>query len=197
LILFADGDRKARLGELTVSATEDIIADHDMAEASARWFRLDWQSMQEHRDGITMDAVGLPPLLNVLAKIAPAVSSAQADRQWLNATRDVHVKTAAVLGVIAVRDLYDVPTTLAAGRAWQRLHLWATSRGLAAQPINQAAERVDREAELGRPPRMAEALAQVTADPAWRPTFIFRMGFADRPARLSPRRPVSAVVSEA
>jgi hypothetical protein len=153
--------------------------------------------MQKHRAGIPMAAVGLPPLINTLVKIAPAVSAEQADRQWLGATRDVHVKTATVLGMIVVRELYDVPTTLKAGQAWQRLHLWATSRGLAAQPINQAAECVDRQAELGRPPRMAEALAQVTADPAWKPTFIFRMGYAGQPAGLSPRRPLSVVVSGA
>jgi nitroreductase len=196
LILFVEGGRKSRLGQLTVSATEEIIADHDMAAASARWFRFDWASLQQQRDGITLDAVGLPPLINAAAKILPVPTPEQADRQWLEATRDVHVKTATVLGLIAVRDLYDQPTTLAAGQAWQRLHLWATSRGLAAQPVNQAAERVDREAELGRPPRMAEALSQVTGDAAWKPTFIFRMGYADRAARLSPRRPVSAVVSE-
>lgn len=195
LLLLVDGDRKARLGGLTVSATEEIIADHDMAAASARWFRFDWASLQQERDGITLDAVGLSPLINAAAKILPLPSPEEADLQWLGATRDVHVKTAAVLGAIAVRDLYDRPTTLAAGQAWQRLHLWATSRGLVAQPVNQAAERVDRESELGRPPRMAEALAQVTGDAAWKPTFIFRMGYADRPARLSPRRPVSAVVS--
>jgi len=196
LILFVEGDRKLQLGQLTVSATEEIIADHDMAAASARWFRFDWASLQRQRDGITLDAVGLPPLINAAAKILPPPSPVQADEQWLGATRDVHVKTATVLGVIAVRDLYDLSTALAAGQAWQRLHLLATSRGVAAQPLNQAVERVDREAELARPPRMAEALAQVTGDAAWKPTFIFRMGYADRPARLSPRRPMSAVVSE-
>jgi hypothetical protein len=108
----------------------------------------------------------------------------------------VHIKTAAVLGAIAVRELHDRPISLEAGRMWQRLHLWAASRGLAAQPLNQAAEIVDRESELGRPPRMAEALAQVMGDPVWKPTFIFRLGYADNAARLSPRRPVSAVVSK-
>jgi hypothetical protein len=43
---------------------------------------------------------------------------------------------------------------------------------------------------------MAEELARVTGDANWQPTFAFRMGYADRAARLSPRRPVSAVVSQ-
>jgi nitroreductase len=196
LLLLVKGDRKSRLGELTVSATGEIIADHDMAAASAGWFRFNWNQVQSQRDGITLDAVGLPPLINAAAKILPAPSAEQADRQWLDATRDVHIKTVAVLGAIAVRELHDRPISLEAGRMWQRLHLWAASRGLAAQPLNQAAEIVDRESELGRPPRMAEALAQVMGDPVWKPTFIFRLGYADNAARLSPRRPVSAVVSK-
>jgi hypothetical protein len=195
LLLYGEGPAKARLGEIAVAATEDIVADHEMAMDSARWFRFDWRSVQEHRDGVTLDTVGLPPLINAAAKIIPAPSAEQADRQWLEATRNVHVATAPLLGMIAVSDLYDQPTTLDAGRLWQRLHLWATARGLAAQPLNMPPERVDREAELGLEPRMAAALAQVTGDPAWKPTFVFRMGYAERQARLSPRRPLDAVVA--
>lgn len=195
LFLFDGGPAMAQLGELIVSATEEIIADHEMAMDSAAWFRFDWRSIQQHRDGLTLDTVGLPPLINAAAKIVPAPSPEQADRQWLDATRDVHVATAPLLGMIAVGDLYDQPTTLEAGRLWQRLHLWATARGLAAQPLNMPPERVDREAELGLEPRMAAALAAVTGDAGWRPTFVFRMGHAERPARLSPRRPVEAVLA--
>lgn len=195
LFLFDEGPAMARLGELIVSATEDIIADHDMAMDSAAWFRFDWRAIQEHRDGVTLDTVGLPPLITAAAKIVPAPSAEAADRQWLDATRDIHVATAPLLGMIAVDDLYDLATTLQAGRLWQRLHLWATTRGLAAQPLNMPPERVDREAELGLEPRMANALASLTGDADWRPTFVFRMGHADMPARLSPRRPVTAVVA--
>jgi hypothetical protein len=97
--------------------------------------------------------------------------------------------------MITVNDLYDQPVTLEAGRLWQRLHLWATARGLAAQPLNMPPERVDRDAELGLEPRMAAALAALTGDAGWRPTFVFRMGQAERAARLSPRRPVEAVLA--
>lgn len=195
LFLFDEGPTKAQLGELIVSATEEIISDHEMAMDSAKWFRFDWRSIQQHRDGVTLDTVGLPPLINAAAKIVPAPSPEQADRQWLDATRTVHVATAPLLGMIAVGDLYDQATTLEAGRLWQRLHLWATARGLAAQPLNMPPERVDREAELGLEPRMAAALAAITGDAFWRPTFVFRAGYADRPARLSPRRPVEAVLA--
>ena len=195
LFLFS-GDDKAHLGELIVSATQAIISDPRMAADSARWFRFDWDAVQKHRDGITLDAVGLPPLINAAAKILPRPSDAQADRQWLDATRDVHVATAPLLGMIAVRDLYDRPTALSAGRLWQRLHLWLTARGLVAHPLNQPAEMVDRERELNASARTAQALARLTGDPDWLPTFVFRAGYANRPARLSPRRAVEAVVAD-
>jgi hypothetical protein len=61
-------------------------------------------------------------------------------------------------------------------------------------PLNMPPERVDHETQLGEEPRMAAALAEITRDARWRPTFAFRMGYADRPARLSPRRPIDAVL---
>lgn len=194
LFLFEPGDRMEALGRLIVSSTEAIIADRQMAQDSAAWFRFDWEAVQERRDGVTLDTVGLPPLLNAAAKILPAPSNEEADRQWLEGTRDVHVATAPLLGMIAVRDLYDRPTALDAGRLWQRLHLWATARELAAQPLNQPAEMVDREAQLDLPPRTAERLAEITGTSAWRPTFLFRLGQAESTARLSPRRPLEQVI---
>jgi len=184
----------SRLGELTVEATRQIITDAQMAADSARWFRFDRAGVDAHRDGVTVDTFGLPPLLNVAVKILPTPSQELTDRQWLEATRDVHVATAPLFGLITVADLYDRATALEAGRLWQRLHLWAATRGLAAQPLNQVSERVDREAELGEPPRTAAALADLTGSEKARPTFVFRMGYANRDARLSPRRAIESVL---
>jgi len=86
---------------------------------------------------------------------------------------------------------------LQAGRLWQRLHLLLTARGLAAQPLNQPVERVDREREVNEPPRTAQALAIITGDPAWLPTFVFRAGYAEHPAAMSPRRPLETVMRQA
>jgi hypothetical protein len=47
-------------------------------------------------------------------------------------------------------DRLDMVHAITAGRAWQRLHLAATVRGLAAQPLNQPVEMIDRNQELGR-----------------------------------------------
>jgi hypothetical protein len=190
--LFA-GSAKAPLAALIVSATKDIIADRQMAADNARWFRFNFDEVQEFRDGLTLDTNVVPTLQNVAAKIFPPSEEA-AGRHWIRDTERVHVGTAPLLGIIAVRDLYDRPTTLNAGRLWQRLHLWLTARDLAAQPLNQPVERVDRERQLNGLERTAPALEQITGDAAWHPTFIFRAGYAKQAARLSPRRPVEAVM---
>jgi hypothetical protein len=195
LMLIDDDPRRGVLGRLIVSATESIVADPAMAADSARWFRFSRRDIDRHRDGITLDATGLPDLVNVAAKLIPSPSPELADRQWLGATRDVHVATAPMFGIIAVEDPYDLGSTLEAGRLWQRLHLWATARGLAAQPLNQPAECVDRDHQLARPSPMEKALASLTGNPAWRPTFIFRLGYAERAARPSPRRAVEDAVT--
>lgn len=178
----------ARFAELTVGATERIIADHAMATASAAWFRFTRRAIETHRDGVTIDGFGLPAHLTAAVKMLPPPSDEEADRQWLRATRETHLPTAPLFGLVAVRDLYDRATALQAGRAWQRMHLLATTRGLVAQPLNQLPELVDREAELGLPSVTADALAELLGTEEWRPTFAFRMGTAELAPRQSPRR---------
>ncbi|MEX2199917.1 MAG: hypothetical protein WD711_00865 [Dongiaceae bacterium] len=218
LFLFEPGDgesgaRFERLGALIVAATVQIVADPAMSADSARWFRFDRSQVLAHRDGVTLDAVGLPAIMAALAKLMPGTPLPEdADRQWLRATRDGQVASAPLLGMIAVGDLYDLPNTLAAGRLWQRLHLLLTANGIAAQPLNQPVEIVDRERILGREPAMASALAELIApDPdgpdsdapdsnafsgsiAWQPTFVFRAGYAARRATASPRRSLEDVL---
>jgi hypothetical protein len=194
LFLFsAPGERK-QFGELVLASTETIIADPEMVAASDRWFRHRWMDVQRRRDGITLDAAGLGPFVTTMAKLLPAASGETSHRYWRDATRDVQIPTTAVFGLIAVRDLYDRPQALRAGQRWQRLHLMATARGVAMQPINQPVEMVDREREQGKPPRAAAALAALTGEAGWKPTFAFRAGLPTRLPVASPRRPVEAVV---
>ena len=194
LFLFsAPGERK-QFGDVVIGATEAIVADDEMVEASHRWFRHRWFDVQRRRDGLTLDASGLGPFLTVMGKVLPPVSPEAGHRYWLDATRDVQVPSSALFGLIAVRDLDDRPQTLRAGQLWQRLHLMATTRGVAMQPINQPVEMVDREREQDKPARAAEALAALTGDATWKPTFAFRAGMPTGRAPASPRRPVEAVV---
>ena len=194
LFLFSALAEREQFGAVVIDATESIIADRRMVEDSQRWFRHGWADVQEHRDGPTLDASGLSPLVIAAAKMLPPASPETSHRYWLEATRDVQVPSTPLFGLIAVRDLYDRPQALRAGRLWQRLHLLATARGLAMQPINQPVELVDRERELGRAPRAAARLAALTGVADWKPTFAFRMGTPTREAGPSPRRPVEAVL---
>jgi len=194
LLLFSAESERKKLGDLMVAATETIIADQRMVDDSQRWFRQRWADVQKFRDGPTLDTAGLSPLVAALAKIAPAPSPERNHRYWLDATRDVQVPSAPVLGLIAVEALYDRAQAIRAGRAWQRMHLFATTRGLAMQPINQPVELVDRERQLAREPVAARALASLVGDPSWKPTFAFRLGYPTRDVPPSPRRAVGDVV---
>jgi hypothetical protein len=194
LFVYTDKAEKARFGDAVIKATEAIIADETMVHDSDRWFRRSRADIQRFRDGPTLDAAGLPPLMTAIAKLLPALSADTSHSYWLDATRDIHVATSPVFGLIAVRDLYSRKQTTRAGRVWQRMHLWAASRGFAMQPLNQPVELVDRERELKKKPHAAQVLADLTGDPAWKPTFAFRAGYPVREALASPRRPIEQVV---
>jgi hypothetical protein len=85
--------------------------------------------------------------------------------------------TPSMFGVIAVRDRYDQEQSLRARRIWQRAHLLATARQLAARHANEAVEMVHHERKLGREPQHAKLLAELTGDATWQPTFTFYMGY--------------------
>jgi nitroreductase len=99
-----------------------------------------------------------------------------------------------LIGLIAVRDRYDKTDSMRAGRIWQRIHLLATARGLAARPSNEAVEMVDYERLRGKEPRRAGLLTGITGDVGWQPTFVFYMGYPIRTAPPSPRRSIDNVV---
>jgi hypothetical protein len=194
-VVFVEGKHaRAELGALIVEATDRIISDPQMSADSARWFRTGRREIAAHRDGITMDAAGLSPLATAASKLLPDLDARSADRYWLSMTRETQVPTAPVLGMLLVRDRLDAPSALGAGRAWQRLHLAATAERLAAQPLNQPVECIDRDAMLGRADRFGAAIAAFADLPGWEPTFVFRLGVAERAVGPSPRRALDDVV---
>lgn len=185
---------RRRLGALIVEATVAIVADRDQSRDSGAWFRSTWREIQRHRDGLTVDAQGFPAWMRLAAKMLPPVTVERADRLWLEITRDVHVATAAAFGLLVARDPHDVATRLQAGRLWQRMHLWATARGLAMQPLNQLPERADREASLAIAPRFGAALGELAGDGDRRVLMPFRIGYPTIEALPSPRRSASQVI---
>ena len=190
--LFDDGPQRLAFDAAVVEATEAIIADKTMIADSDRWFRASTKEIDEHRDGPTLDAAGLSPLTLMFAKIFP-VSSETSQQAWLSQTRDVQLASAPTVGMILVADRYDRAGAIASGRVWQRLHLEATLRGLAMQPLNQPIEWIDRERQLGRPPNWDRRVAELTAGEG-QATFAFRVGYARKEAPPSPRRRLEDIV---
>jgi nitroreductase len=193
LRLFDAGSAEGRrLGELIVSATEALADDDELMEASHAWWRQTPTEIAEHRDGICVTNGGMSELLVRTAILLPDFSAEQMAASWVQQTRDRHVGTAPLLGLISVPDPRSRPALLAAGRAWQRMHLEATARGLAAQPLNQPMELADRDAALDRASPTAETLAELAGD-GRTPVFAFRLGHSNGPARRSPRRALATV----
>jgi hypothetical protein len=189
----SDTDRR-RVGDLVVQATEAIVGDEEQARDSDRWLRVSWRDIQRRRDGITLDAQGMPALARTAAKLLLRLPRRLNDHSWLRATRDVHVATAGAFGIILVRDARSRGQRIAGGRAWQRMHRWATLHGLGMQPLNQVLERADREASLGRAPRFARAVAELVDRNGWQALMPFRLGYPLRTALPSPRRAVTDVL---
>ncbi len=193
-VFVTDKGARGDLGALIVAATLRIVGDPHMSADSARWFRTGRRDIAGHRDGVTVDTAGAPPFLTVASKMLPDLDGKSADQYWLATTRDTEVPTAPVLGMLLVRDRLDMRSAIAAGRAWQRLHLALTAANLAAQPLNQPVECVDRSAMRGVPDSFGPAMAKFADIPGWEPTFMFRLGVAERAAGPSPRRSLAEVL---
>jgi hypothetical protein len=186
LITFTDGAARDAYDAVMNDATTTVVADRQMVHDSHAWFRLTPDAIEQHRDGPTIDTFALPPAINVLAKMFP-IGEQEGHEVWRETTRDVHLATAPMTGILAVRDRYRIADNLAAGRAWQRLHLWGTSQGLAMHPMNQPIEVVDRDRQRNRPSPVAERLTALTGE-GWQATFSFRLGYGTVTAARSPRR---------
>lgn len=189
---------RVAFGAALIEATQAIIADEPQSREAFSWFRNNRDDINRHRDGLTLDGQGFDPLTLTLAKILPASSRQSGDDFWLTQTRDVHTATAAAYGVITVADTDDVRQRLAGGRLLQRIHLAATTQGLALQHMNQITERIDRDRQQGHASPFAARFRAATAtSPAGQSQGLvaFRVGHAVRTARPSPRRTLSSVTS--
>ena len=152
----------------------------------------DWHQLQALKDGITIDASGISPLLRTIAKMIP-VSRQQDDQGWLDNTRNIQVATAVAFGTLVVRDKQDYSQRIEAGRIWERMHLWATTQGLALQPLNQIVERAEREQSAGLARDFTKALTVLVTATSWQAVMPFRIGYPTTEALESPRRPAEEV----
>jgi nitroreductase len=184
---------RAALGQLLVDAAAALIADDEQSRDSFVWFRGHDDDVQAHRDGLVLDGQGLSPLVLGVAKLLPPSSRADGDRFWLDQTRTVHTATAAGYGVVTAPNPDDRSTQLEAGRLLQRVHLAATTRGVALQHMNQITERIDREATTSATPTFAPRFA-VLLPAGETPLLTFRVGYPERDAVPTPRRGVADVL---
>lgn len=189
----AAADRK-KITEISSAANAELYSDPEVERSSERWIRTKWSDVQKYRDGLTIDAFGLAPIAAAASKIMPLWMFGRiASRAQKDAYSGLML-SAPLIGLIAVRDRYDKADSMRAGRIWQRIHLLASARGLAARPSNEAVEMVDHERLRGKEPKRAGLLTGITGDAGWQPTFVFYMGYPIRTAPPSPRRPIENVV---
>jgi hypothetical protein len=185
------GEDRADFMRETVRATQAIVDDAEMADASHRWYRHTPRDIDEHRDGVTLDASGLEEPMLTLSKMSPPPSLGVEGKFWVDATRG-RQSTGSLVGILSTRVRDDRVQQLEAGRAWQRMHLWATSRGLAMQPLNQMAERQDREQQLGLDADFTRVLAHWVGVGRGA-QMLFRAGWPVKQALPAPRRPLDWV----
>ncbi len=196
---FASVEKRKSVGNLLVEAAHAFVADtaQDVVDTGrwwrGTWRRGTWQDLQQHRDGITLDAAGLPDLTRAIGKMLPSVSVEQQDSSFLQNTAD-QAKTAGAFGFLTIHNQQDRTQQVHAGQLWERMHLWATKEGLAMQPLNQATERTSREMVLGSPAHFGSALAALVSDPSWQSILTFRIGYSTHEGLRSPRRAVNDVV---
>src|SRR5450631_3558143 len=82
LVWFTQAADKRRFGDLTMRATEAIIADPQQSADDFAWYRTNWHEIQAKKDGITVDPSGKSLLIRDLAKVLP-VSREQNNDGWL------------------------------------------------------------------------------------------------------------------
>jgi len=194
LFLFNSQEDKLKIGQAMIEATQVLINDKEQIDVDPKWMRQTWQDIEKYKDGITTDAQGLPLLTRIIAKMLPPMSPEQNNKFWLDTLKNKHVGTAATFGFIAVPDLSNDLQVVKAGQLWERLHLWATSKGLAMQIMNQLSERRDRKLSLNLAPQFGDKLREILKTSEWHSIIQFRMGYPTIEALPSPRRPVKDVL---
>lgn len=195
IVWFTSKTERDSMHELLAGAAEAINADTEQSyDNGLRWLRQDRNSIEEHRDGLTLDTMGLEAPTVVAAKMLPDPSAEESGRAWIASIHE-QANTAGAFGILAVRNDRDRAERLRTGRIWQRMHLWIAANELAAQPMNQLHERADREDQLGLEPQYGDALDELIHDPGWHALFTFRVGHPTQPAPSSPRRHVSQVIT--
>jgi hypothetical protein len=170
LFIFTAEHNRRELVKLIVDRAS-LMTDANVQSGTRPWLRMTMEEWQRSRDGVYMGPSSSfkPRSLDEYATL---------------------MMSGPLFGVIAVRDRYDRRLTIRAGRLWQRAHLLATARKIAARPANGAVEMIDHERALMQEPTTVRRIAKITGDENWQPTFMFYMGYPTVQAEASaPRSP--------
>ena len=60
MFLFTADAERTKITEISSAANTELYSDPAVEAGSDRWIRIDWSQVQRHRDGLTVDAFGLP-----------------------------------------------------------------------------------------------------------------------------------------
>jgi len=99
LSFFNTEQDKLKIGQAMIDATRVLISDKEMIDVDPKWTRQTWQDIEKYKDGITIDAQGLPILTRIIAKMLPPMSPEQNNKFWLDTLKTKHVGTAAAFGL--------------------------------------------------------------------------------------------------
>jgi hypothetical protein len=187
LVWWTSTDDRKRFADLTVRGAQAIANDSEQSADDFRWWRGTWSAVQSNKDGVTIDASGLPPVIRALGKMLPGQTRDSYEQGFISSLRDTELPTASALGTIVVRDALNNVQRMAAGRAYERMQLWATASGLAMQPLNQAVERADHERQAGLQQSFGSELAELMPESWMRPVMPFRLGYPTVQGLPSPR----------
>ena len=195
LFWYKDEAASAQFSKVAIESAEALVADDQQSMDSHAWWRQDWDQLQEKEDGITLDAQALGPVITPITKILPDLSRQQNDASFVKNVREIMLPTAAAFGILTVKDSNNNAQRLNCGRAWERIHLWSTTQGLAMQPLNQMCERVDREIQIGSEPVIGNAVRALVNDDSWHAIMPFRLGYPTQKVYASPRRGLGKVIA--
>lgn len=181
----------ARLRALTREAFHREVDTPAANQESIALMRIGAAEISRYRDGISLSGGGLEAMkaVGLLNPKALATPGSMAFKQ-ARAFSDPLSASAAAFGWIISADNTRA-SQIAAGRAYARMTLEATARGLAMQPMSQALQEYPQMA-----PFKARMDALTGAAPGERLQMLARLGYApDRPP--SPRRGLHAVLTGA
>lgn len=167
--------------EAVLEATGSSLEDPDRYAETVATLRWSEDEVDASRDGITLGHLGLTPWsewYERLVRTRASVADGGMRDRLMELTRR-QAETAPAFGVITTASEGRV-AELTAGAALMRIHLAATARDIALQPLNAPLEgRTTLPAGLVPPGRV--------------PHLLLRVGFAE-PTRPSPRRTLFEVV---